>query len=70
MPIQQMDPNNMRPNEDWEGNNAAFTCPCCEYVFIVSGVIHRGRRRCPNCDLSEGRVQGGRKGGGTAEIEW
>ena len=56
--------------EDWEGNNAAFICPVCNKVFIVSGIIHKGARRCPSCGKSTGHVEGGRKGGGRAWIEW
>jgi len=70
MAVRQMNRDNMLANEDWAGNNAAFTCPSCGRVFIVSGLIHRGTRRCPHCDRSEGRVEGGRESGGTAEIEW
>jgi hypothetical protein len=32
----------MRDDEDWEGNNAAVTCPACGKVFIVSELIHPG----------------------------
>ena len=70
MPVRQMNLNAMLANEDWHGNNAAFTCPCCDRVFVVSGFLQDGVRRCPHCGLSEGRVQGGRQSGGTAEIEW
>ena len=59
-------------NEDWEGNNVAFTCPACAKVFIVSGSpqIHNGKRDCPSCHKSTGRVDGGRKSKGRAWIEW
>jgi predicted RNA-binding Zn-ribbon protein involved in translation (DUF1610 family) len=61
-------------DEDWEGNNAAFTCPVCGKVFIVSAMqnVHNGQRTCPNpaCGHSVGHVTGGRKNGGTAYIEW
>jgi ribosomal protein S27AE len=40
--------------EDWEGNNIAITCPACGKVFIVSGLIHKGRRACPKCGKSTG----------------
>lgn len=68
----QLDGNNLGPNEDWEGNNVAFTCPLCSKVFIVSRapMIHGGRRSCPGCGKSEGWVDGGRKSGGKAGIRW
>ncbi len=39
---------------DWYGNNAAFTCPVCGKVFIVSAVLNekgkkKGERECPGC---------------------
>ena len=65
-----LDPQNLSDAEDWEGNNIAFACPVCAKVFIVSGLIHRGRRSCPNCGKSTGVVTGGRGSGGTASISW
>ncbi len=77
MSIRYIDPNTVGHNEDWEGNNAAFRCPLCEKVFIVSDTrMHvgpkgeKGYRKCPNCSKSIGRVKGGRKSGGSASIEW
>ena len=40
--------NALRLDEDWAGNNAPFTCPCCGKVFVVSGFMHPEGRRCPN----------------------
>jgi phage FluMu protein Com len=57
-----------RLSEDWEGNNIAIQCPVCGKVYIVSGLIHHGERRCPKCDKSKGVVSGGRESGGTASI--
>ncbi len=59
-------------DEDWAGNNAAFTCPLCGKVFLVSAApnIHEGERACPNCGESTGHVEGGRLSGGTAFITW
>jgi hypothetical protein len=67
-----IDRNAIRDDEDWEGNNAAFTCPNCKKVFIVSGLLHDGRRKCPNpkCGKSVGWVRGGKGSGGSAGIEW
>ena len=57
---------------DWEGNNAAFKCPMCGYVFIVSALIHKEGTPCPNpdCGKSHAYVKGGRKSNGRAWIEW
>ena len=67
-----LNPGTLENNEDWEGNNVAFTCPVpdCGKVFIVSGMIHRGVRECPACQKSTGYVSGGKKSGGKAYIEW
>jgi predicted RNA-binding Zn-ribbon protein involved in translation (DUF1610 family) len=74
MPTKVLDPNNLGIDEDWEGNNAAFRCPHCGKVFIVSGTrVHGGARKCPNpnCGKSTGRCDiKGRKSGGTASLEW
>jgi hypothetical protein len=72
MPIRELDPNHLAQGEDWEGNNAAFTCPACNKVFIVSGSVHRGKRACPSCGRSTGHceLKKGRKTGGSASIEW
>jgi hypothetical protein len=81
MPTKELDPDALGLGEDWEGNNAAFSCPAdkCGKVFIVSAVIHvgpkgakgeRGYRQCPRCGRSVGHVQGGKKDGGRAWIEW
>jgi predicted RNA-binding Zn-ribbon protein involved in translation (DUF1610 family) len=77
MPIKNLNPNRLKQDEDWEGNNAAFTCPNCQKVFIVSDTrMHvsaqkeKGYRECPSCSKSVARVTGGRKSGGTASIEW
>ncbi len=70
--VRKIDRNSIRDDEDWEGNNAAFTCPVCKKVFIVSALLHQGRRTCPNpkCRKSVGWVRGGRLSGGDAGIEW
>jgi peptide subunit release factor 1 (eRF1) len=58
-------------DEDWVRNNAAFTCPECGKVFLVSGQIHRNGRDCPACGRSHAEVssRGGAKSGGTAWID-
>lgn len=70
MPRRELDPKNLRHDEDWEGNNAAFACPLCKKVFIVSSQIHKGIRRCPNCQKAMGSCEGGKESGGKASIEW
>jgi hypothetical protein len=59
MPQRELNPGALELNEDWEGNNAAFACPVCQKVFIVSGFMHKGVRECPHCRKSVGRVEGG-----------
>ena len=59
-----------RVNCDWVGNNAAFTCPVCNRVFLVSAMLHRNGRPCPGCERSTGHVTGGRNAGGRAFVEW
>ncbi|SDR63725.1 hypothetical protein SAMN05444161_6843 [Rhizobiales bacterium GAS191] len=56
--------------EDWIGNNAAFTCPVCRGVYVVSGMLHKKGRECPKCHQSKGLVVGGKDSGGSATIEW
>lgn len=55
---------------DWEGNNAAITCPPCGKVYVVSGILHPDGRKCPQCGKSTGHVKGGKKSGGAAYVEW
>jgi hypothetical protein len=54
VPTKTLSPDGVKQDEDWEGNNAAFTCPLCEKVFIVSDTrMHigpqkeKGYRKCP-----------------------
>ena len=54
---------------DWVGNNAAFTCPACQNVFIVSALIHKKGRACPSCGSNIGHVEGGAKSGGSAWLD-
>ena len=39
-------------NEDWYGNNAAFKCPECEKIFIVTSFLNPKGRPCPHCEKS------------------
>ena len=70
MPHQEFTEGSLGTNEDWAGNNAAFTCPLCGQVFIVSGLLHKQGRACPNCGGAKGFVEGGRKSGGRAYLDW
>ena len=65
MPSRELDPS--RNDEDKYGNNAAFTCPRCGRVFLVSGFLNHGERTCPNpsCGKSIARFQDG-----IVTIEW
>ena len=58
MPVRNLDPLRLEHNEDWEGNNAAFTCPLCQKVFIVSHT---------RMHLGNGGEKGYRKSGGFDE---
>lgn len=76
MPVKNLIPDDLKQDEDWEGNNAAFKCPVCQKVFIVSDTrMHighekeKGYRKCPSCGKSIGRINGGRKSGGAARAE-
>jgi len=67
----QINFDNPKSNEDWHGNNAAFSCPYCGKIFIVSGLIDKGERKCPVCQKSTGYCDNkSAKEGGTAHIEW
>jgi hypothetical protein len=56
----------------WHGNNAAFTCPCCNRVFLVSAHMNQRGLQCPppGCGKSHGYVHGGRDSDGFAVITW
>ena len=58
-----------QPRIDWLGNNAAFVCPGCEHVFIVTragGTMldkrqgKQGERVCPVCEKYKAHITGGR----------
>ncbi len=62
MAKRKLDPAN---NEELYGNNAAFCCPACQKVFVVSGFLDKNGRKCPGCGKSTGYVANE-----TAFIEW
>jgi ribosomal protein L37AE/L43A len=78
MPVRHLDPRRYSPvlavgdaNADWFGNNAAFACPVCSKVFVVSKFISDGVRQCPGCGKSRGVVTASPKDtGAKAYIEW
>ena len=71
MPTKELDPHNLGHDEDWEGNNAAFKCPHCNKIFIVSGGIHNGERDCPEWGKSTGYCDiHAKKSGGKASLRW
>lgn len=70
MAEKRLSPDNLEHGEDWVGNNAAFTCPHCGKVFLVSRVIHRSGRQCPSCKGSQGICSGGARSGGQAKLIW
>lgn len=70
MARRSIDPSDPARDEDWEGNNAAFTCPKCGKIFIVSAMLHPQGRKCPHCGKATGFVVGGRQGGGSAYVDW
>ena len=69
MPRHELDAEKLGLGEDWVGNSAAFTCPECRKVFLVSGLIHGGGRACPACGRATAHIEGGAKSGGSAWIE-
>ena len=69
MPIRFFDHDRKDSTADWHGNNAAFTCPVCLKVFIVSSLIDKNGRKCPTCNKTTAFVTGSPKTG-EARIEW
>jgi len=65
-----LNPKEPGTSEDWYGDHAAFTCPVCTKVFVVTGLLNRNGRPCPNCRKSTGYVKGGKNNGGAATITW
>lgn len=70
MAMRKIDPESIAQDEDFVGNNAAFTCPKCGKVFIVSGLLHKSGRACPGCGKSTAYISGGQMSNGEARIEW
>tara|TARA_B100000609_G_C17027282_1_gene336867 strand:- start:241 stop:468 length:228 start_codon:yes stop_codon:yes gene_type:complete len=48
--------NNYKNSDIW-GNNAAFICPVCSKVFIVSLFLTNGERQCPCCGQSTAKIE-------------
>ncbi len=70
MAMREIDGKAMARDEDWVGNNAAFTCPKCGKVFVTSELLHKDGRDCPDCGNTRAHVEGSQKTGGKAWIEW
>lgn len=70
MEKRELDADTLAKNEDWYGNNAAFVCPVCGGIFLVSGHLNRKGRACPRCGKATDFVEGGSGSGGRAWIEW
>jgi len=70
MAVRSIDPLHIAHDEDWEGDNAAFSCPICGKVFIVIAHAHGGKRDCPECAQSTGNVSGLSSSDRSAWIEW
>src|SRR5688572_20377438 len=65
----ELAPQTLGTKQDWLGNNAAFECPVCGQVFIVSSFL-KHERCCPRCGQSRGRVTGSFDKGGKAILSW
>lgn len=65
----ELDAENLSAKFDWTGNNAPFTCPACENVFIVSGFYHTKGKLCSECGRWKGYVEGSASKGARAWIE-
>ena len=72
MNTRELNPKDLGKTEDWAGNNIAVTCPVCEKVYVVSGLLHREGRKCPNlsCGKSKAFVKRGKDSDGKASIQW
>lgn len=81
MAVINLDANNLSKDYDWVGNNAAFRCPLCHKVFIVTnapidyrrlpGYVAPGVRDCPACGKSRATVTGGAADPQAgASVEW
>jgi hypothetical protein len=62
----ELDKDRLSRSEDWVGNNIALACPVCSKVFIVSGLIHKKGRSCPECKKATAYVS---PDGTTASVE-
>jgi hypothetical protein len=56
VPKRDLNKNHLTQFEDWQGNNIALACPVCLKVFVVSGLIHKKGRACPNCGKAKAFV--------------
>lgn len=56
MPSRDLEKDALGADEDWIGNGAAFKCPVCGKIYIVSAFLNRKGRACPSCGRSRGSV--------------
>lgn len=54
--MRTLDKQNLALTDDWYGNNAAITCFACHKVFLVSQILHRRGRACPQCGVTRALV--------------
>ena len=54
--MRSLDKQNLGLHEDWYGNTAAVPCFACGKVFLVSQVLHRRGRACPQCGVTRAAV--------------
>lgn len=66
----ELNANNLPKDADWLGINAAFTCPICKKVFIVSSFIHDGKEVCPRCNESTAFCTGPANNDGRAYLNY
>ncbi len=70
MARREIAPEALARDEDLYGNNAAFTCPLCGKVFIVSQYLNHNGRPCTKCGESTGHIKEDSGGRIEAFIEW
>jgi uncharacterized protein (DUF983 family) len=49
----------LNDNEEMYGNNAAFCCPKCGKIYLVSSHLNKNGRLCPKCGKSKAHIEDG-----------
>ena len=72
MPVRYLKRDNSEKDAHWYGDNAAFTCPVCNRIFLVCGHLRPNGQQCPppGCGRSYAYVHGRLESGGIAVITW